>query len=77
MQQVGYHHANHLAQPLKTDIQQRDSDLLIYIQSAIDSSTQSDAGSLTGTITTSDMSTMTPTERQANATRTDTVQLEM
>ena len=69
MQQSGYHHANHLAQQLKTDIQQRDSNLLTYIQSAIDSSTQSDAGSLTGTMTTSDMSTVTPTQHQANALR--------
>ena len=77
MQKTGYHHANHLAQQLKTDIQQRDSDLLTYIQSVIDSSSQPGTGSLTGTMTPSDMSTMTPTQYQANATQTDTVQLEM
>ena len=77
MQQAGYHHANHLAQQLKTDIQQCDPDLITYIQSDIDSSTKSDAGRLTGTMTPSDMSTMTPTQHQANATRANRVQLEM
>ena len=31
MQQTGYRHANHLAQQLKNDIQQRGNDLITYI----------------------------------------------
>ena len=77
MQQAGYHHANHLAQKLKNDIQQRDNDLLSYIQTAINSSSQSDTGSMTGSATPSDMSTTTPLQHQANATRSNPVQLEM
>ena len=69
MQQAGYHHANHLAQQLKSDIQQQDSDILTYIQTAIDSASHSDTGSITETATPSDMSTMTP--------QTDMVQVEM
>ena len=77
MQQAGYHHANHLAQQLKSDIQQRDSDLLTYIQTAIDSSSHSNTGSVTETATPSDMSTMTPVHHQTNAAQTDMVQFEM
>ena len=36
MQQAGYHHANHLAQQLRTDIQQRDNNLLLFIQSTVE-----------------------------------------
>ena len=77
MQQAGYHHANHLAQQLKHDIQQRDSDLITYIQSAIDTTSQSDSGSVTEATTPSEVSTLTSVMHQANATRTDPVQLEM
>ena len=77
MQQEGYHHANHLAQQLKSDIQQQDSDLLTYIQTAINSSSHSDTGIVTNTATPSDMSAMTPVQYQANAAQTDMVQFEM
>ena len=77
MQQAGYHHANHLAQKLTSDIQQRDSDLLSYIQTALDTSSTSDGGSLTEATTPSDMSTASSAQHYANAARTDQVQLEM
>ena len=77
MQQAGYHYANNLAQQLKSDIQQRDSDILTYIQSAIEFSSPSDTGSLPSTMTPSDVSTMTSAEHKANTMKSDTVQLEM
>ena len=77
MQQTGYHHDNHLTQQLKNDIQQRDNDLITDIESAIKSLSQSDAGSIKETTTPSDISTMTPVQHQANATRSDPVQFEM
>ena len=36
MQQAGYHHANHPAQQLWSDIQQQDQDLLTVLQHAIE-----------------------------------------
>ena len=77
MQHTRYHHANHLSQQSKNDVQQRDNDLITYIQTAIESSSKSDAGSITEATTPSDVSTMTPVQHQENATGSDPVQFEM
>ena len=71
MQQAGYHHANHLAQQLRTDIQQRDSDLLSIIQSAVESSTAPPS------IAPTDISSVTETQYRANAIQSDPIQLEI
>ena len=71
MQQAGYHHANHLAQQLRTDIQQRDNDLLLFIQSAVKSTTTPPS------ITPSDVSTVTEIQHHANAMQSDPVQPEI
>ena len=73
MQQAGYHHANHLAQQLKSNIERRDENLLTYIQTAIDLSSITDVGDGSP----SDISTVTPSQQRANAAQTDVVQMEM
>ena len=71
MQQAGYHHANHLAQQLRTDILQRDNELLSIIQSAVGS------GSPPPSIAPTDISTVTEIQHHANAVQSDPVQLEI
>ena len=78
MQQAGYHHANHLAQQLRSDIQQRDNDLLTVLQNAIEcNSTASPPMSPPPSIAHTDISTVTEAQQQVNAVRTDPVQLEI
>ena len=71
MPQAGYHHANHLAQQLRTDIQQRDSDLLSIIQSAVESNAAPPS------IAPTNISTVTEIQHHANAMQSDPVQLEI
>lgn len=71
MQQAGYHHANHLAQQIQSEIQQRDTDLLTLIQTVVDSS------SVSPSIASTDMSSVTETQQHVNAVQTDTTQLEI
>ena len=74
MQQAGYHHAHMLAEQLKTDMERRDQELFSVIQSVADcnASTASPPS-----ITSTEMSSITPSQHQANAVKTDPVQLEM
>ena len=71
MQQAGYHHANLLAQQLKTDLERRDTELFSIIQSVAESTSSPPS------IAPSEVSTITPTHQHVNATATDPVQFEM
>ena len=73
MQQAGYHHTNHLAQQLRTNIQQQDNDLLTYIQTAMETNSTSPS------IAPTEISEVTEIQHHANATSTrlDPVQLEI
>ena len=77
MQQAGYHHANHLAQRLREDIHQRDTELMSVIQTAMTTSTDvpSVAPSDISMSTTSPQ--VTGIQHHANVTQTDPVQVEM
>ena len=78
MQQAGYHHANHLAQQLRSDIQQRDQDLLTVLQQAIENNaTASPQASPPSSVAPTEISAITETQQQINAVRADPVQLEM
>ena len=78
MQQAGYHHANHLAQQLRTDMQQRDQDLLTVLQQAMDTnSTTSPPTSLQPSIAPTEISTVTDQQQHINSVQTDPVQLEI
>ena len=74
MQQAGYHHANHLAQQMRTDNDCRDTELMSILSTAVDnmsvapSMVESDVGSVF---------TPPPYQHQANAVQTDPVQLGM
>ena len=72
MQQAGYHHANHLAQQLRDNIEKWDNDILSVIQSAMDTSLQAPS------MTPSNISLVTPPHQQhANTIQGDSIQLEM
>ena len=71
MQQAGYHHANMLAEQLKSDMERRDNDLFSVIQSVVDSTASPPS------LAPSDCSTITPSQHQANAVQMDPVQMEM
>ena len=71
MQQVGYHHAIHMAQQLCDDMQQRDNKIMSILHTAMDSN------SVTLSLADSDLSTPTPLHHKANATQADTTQLEI
>ena len=71
MQQAGYHHANHLADQLRHDMDTRNSELFTLLQSVVD--LQSQAPSVAPTT----VSPITTPTLQANATTADAVQLEM
>ena len=73
MQQSRYHHANHLAQQLRTNIQQRDKNILTYIQTAMETN------SIPSSIALTEISEVTDIQHQANATSTrlDPIQLEI
>ena len=71
MQQAGYHHANLLAQQLKTDLERRDTELFSIIQSVAESTSSPPS------IAPSEVSTITTPQQHVNATATDLVQLEM
>ena len=76
MQQAGYHHANSLAQQIRTDLTNRDTDIMSIITSAIEqASLAGQPPSLSGS-SLSDMTHTTPTH-QANAVTSDPVQLEI
>ena len=78
MQQSGYHIANHLAQQLRSDIQQRDQYLLKVLQHAIKTnSTTSPPVHTPPLITPTEISLVTEANQQVNAVQTDPVQLEM
>ena len=78
MQQAGYHHANSLAQQLRTDIQQRDQDLLTVLQHAIESNaTTAPSEPSPPSVASTEISAMTEHHQQVNAVRTDPVQLEI
>lgn len=67
MQQAGYHHANMLAQQLRSSLDQNNQDLLSYIQTAIDDCSQAHTAP----------STLPPPTQAVNAATTDTVQVEI
>ena len=72
MQQAGYHHTNMLATQLKTNLERRDNKLFSLLQSV------AEATSVPPSIAPSEISTIMPTQQQANATTTtDPVQLKM
>ena len=72
MQQAGYHHANHLADQLRQDIEKRDTDLLTVIQSAMETN------SVAPSVAPSDISMSTASvQQQANSIQGDPIQLEM
>ena len=73
MQQAGYHHANSLAQQLRSDIQQRDNDLLTVLQQAMEANSAASSPSLAPT----DISTVTDHPQQVNSVRSDPIQLEI
>ena len=68
MQQAGYHHANMLAQTLKQDLDQQNDKLLSMMQSVMEQS-------MAPTEPASDISA--PSAHLANATTSDTVQLQI
>ena len=72
MQQAGYHHANMLAAQMRTDMDNRNSDLMSLLQTAID--TQSHGSPTTPNTA---VHTITPGNHQVNASTTDQVQLEI
>ena len=74
MQQAGYHHANMLAEQLKTDMQRRDQELFSVIQSVVDSNASTASPPSLAPL---EISSMTPSQYQANAVQTDPVQVEM
>ena len=71
MQQAGYHHANMIAEQLKTDMERQDNELFSVIQSVVDSTASPPS------LAPSDLSTITPSQHQANAVQMDLVQMEM
>ena len=71
MQQAGYHHANHLAQQMRTDLDTRNTEMMSIIQTAL--SHASTAPSCDDTT----LSDLTPAHHQANSVATDPIQLEM
>ena len=72
MQMAGYHHANHLADQLRQDIERRDNDLLTVIQSAMETA------SVPPSMAPSEISLQTPpAQQQANSVRGDPIQMEM
>ena len=78
MQQAGYHHANSLAQQLRSDIQQRDQDLLTVLQHAIETnSTASPRGASQPSVAPTEISTVTSHQPHVNAVQTDHMQLEI
>ena len=70
MQQAGYHQLNMLAHQFRTELEERDNDLLTVLKS-MDTATKAPSQQ-TQTV----LSTITPVTHQANATSTD-VQMEM
>ena len=78
MQQAGYHHANHLAQQLRSDIQQRDQDLLTVLQQAIETNSAASIPPISQpSVASTEISTVTENQQQLNTVRSDPVQLEM
>ena len=73
MQQAGYHHANHLAEQLRKDMNDRNTELLTILHTAIDTQSTSEE------TPPSDISDNTPppTQQANNTTTSDMVQLEM
>ena len=74
MQQSGYHHASHLAQTMRSDIEQRDEEIMPMLSAAVENNTQAPS------VAESDESTVLTQPRyqhQANAVHSDPVQLEM
>ena len=72
MQQAGYHNASHLAQQLREDIQRGDEELLMVIQSSVDTALQAPS------LTLSDIRVASLVQQlQANAIQGDMIQLEM
>ena len=65
MQQAGYHHANHLAQQMRTDLDTRNTEMMSIIQTAL--SHASTAPSCDDTT----LSDLTPAHHQANPVATD------
>ena len=74
MQQAGYHHANMLAEQLKTCMEHRDQELFSAIQSVVDSNS---VATSPPSMAQSELSTITPSQHQANAVQNDSIQLEM
>ena len=71
MQQAGYHHANMLAQQLKTNLKRRDTKLFLIIQSVAESTVSPPS------IAPSEVSTITSPQHNVNAAATDPIQVEM
>ena len=74
IQQVGYHHANHLAQTMRSDNKRRDEELMSMLSAAVENNSQAPS------MAESDDSTLLTQplyQHQANAVQSDPVQLEM
>ena len=74
MQQAGYHHANMLAEQLKTDMQRRDQELFSVLQSVVDTNASTASPP---SLAPSEISSITPSQQHANAVQSDPIQLEM
>ena len=72
MQQAGYHHANHLAEQLRQDIEKHNTNLLTVIQLAVETN------SVAPSVAASDISILTSSvQQQANSIQGDPIQLEI
>ena len=74
MQQAGYHHANMLAEQLKTDMERCDQELFSVIQLVVDTTASTASPP---SLAPSEISSITPSQYQANAVQADPVQVEM
>ena len=71
MQQAGYHHANHLAQQMRTDLDERNNEMMSIIQTALSHASSTPSRDDTT------ISALTPGDHHANSVTADAVQLEM
>lgn len=71
MQQAGYHHANHLAQQMRTDLDERNTEMMSIIETALSHASPPPSRANTT------ISELTSAHHQLNSVTSDPVQLEM
>ena len=74
MQQAGYHHANHLAQTMRSDNNRRDEELMSMLSAAVENNSHAPSMAESDDST---LLTQPSYQHQANAVQSDPVQLEM